>query len=225
MPESRDSVSSGTSLPKDETIDILLGDVVDNDSLGPLFEASYSTLRRLAVARLRRYPRKTLQPTALINELYLELRQLPQVTISSRYHFFALCAKILSRILLHYIRDRSTQKRGGQGKFVQLDDAPDLKSGEDDARLNQALIIAEALEKLEKLDSRQATVVRLRFFMGLTYEEISSFLRMSQLTAKRDWASAKQWLALTLADTSAIRNSGMHSSRSPRTDSRRAQET
>jgi RNA polymerase sigma-70 factor, ECF subfamily len=148
-------------------------------------------LRRIA-ARMMRSERAdhTLQPTALVNELYLQLLTRDQMDVRDRGHFFAMAAQAMRRILVDHARARRTQKRGGEQRRVDIEDV-NLAVRID---LEQMLELDQALERLEKMDPRQARVVELRFFAGLEEPEIARQLGVSDRTIKRDWAMAKAWL-------------------------------
>ena len=154
----------------------------------------YAELRRLAAAYLRRErPGQTLQPTALVNEAYVRLvGQHPR--FQNRAHFCAIAANAMRQILVERARARHAQKRGGGAARVTLDEGL-LRSPEPAVDL-QAL--DEALTRLAALDSRQARIVELRFFGGLTLEETAEALAISPATVKRDWSVARAWLAREL---------------------------
>lgn len=136
-------------------------------------------------------PDHTLQPTALVHELYLRLfaaRATPEWR--DRAHFFAVAAQTLRRILVDHAREHHAGKRGGDQIKVTLSEAESL-SGTSDENL---LAIEEALEELQKLQPRAAQVVELRFFAGLTEDEVASVLELSSITVKRDWKFARAWL-------------------------------
>ncbi len=151
----------------------------------------YGELRRLA-ARYMRYERgnHTLQPTALVNEAYALLVQQPQVPWQSRAHFFATASHLMRHILVDHARKRQAGKRGGVQRQVTLDEAI-LQSQE---KTVDVLILNEALEQLARFDTRQARIVELHFFGGLTFEEIALVLECSERTVKRDWSMARAWL-------------------------------
>jgi RNA polymerase sigma factor (TIGR02999 family) len=163
------------------------------DRLTPLV---YAELHRMA----RRYMRKersgnTLQTTALVNEAYLRLVDIKNAAWQDRAHFFALSAQMMRRILVDSARARASAKRGGGRRVghstaIDLDAIPDLDSqkGKDVIALDDALI------ELEKLDSRKARVIELRFFGGLSVEETAEVLTISPQSVLRDWKLAKAWL-------------------------------
>lgn len=156
----------------------------------------YGELRRLA----RKYMRAervnhTLQATALVNEAYLRLMGDPGASWQNRAHFFATAAQLMRHILVDHARARTAGKRGGLQNQVTLDE--DLVSSGD--RSIDVLALHEALEKLGKLDARQARVVELRSFGGLTFAEIAYVLEASERTVKRDWEMARAWLKLQMS--------------------------
>jgi RNA polymerase sigma factor (TIGR02999 family) len=152
----------------------------------------YTELRALAEALLsREAPGHTLQATALVNEAYLRLVGPTPVTVAGKRHFFALAAGVIRHILVDHARTRSRLKRGGGGARVTLSeidhpalpDAPEL------------LALDDALERLAKLSPRTARTVELKFFAGLTVEEIAQVLGVSERTVNSEWATARAWLA------------------------------
>jgi RNA polymerase sigma-70 factor, ECF subfamily len=168
----------------------------NRDAEAALMTQVYDELRRLA----RKYMRAervnhTLQPTALVNEAYLRLIGEPGASWQNRAHFFAAAAQLMRHILVDHARARTAGKRGGLQNQVTLDEG--LVSAE--ARSIDVLALHEVLEKLAKLDARQARVVELHSFGGLTYEEIAYVLDVSDRTVKREWETARAWLKLELS--------------------------
>jgi len=158
------------------------------DELAPLL---YQELRRIAAAQLRRErPGHTLQVTALVHEAYLKLVDQRQVNWQNRAHFFGVAAQAMRRILLDYAKTRSRGKRGGGAPLTSLDEAVVVSRD----RAFELVEIDEALRHLEAFDQRQAKVVELRFFGGLSVEETAEALGVSAPTVKREWAMAKAWL-------------------------------
>jgi RNA polymerase sigma factor (TIGR02999 family) len=148
-------------------------------------------MRRLASYYLRGERRDhTLQPTALVHEAFLRLVDQANIEYQSRAHFMRVAAQTMRRILIDYARGRQRKKRGGGEET--LFPGEELVVSED--RVGQLLVIDQVLERLAKFDRRQAQVVELRFFGGLTVEETSEVLGISVKTVKRDWALAKAWL-------------------------------
>ena len=166
------------------------GDPAALEQLLPLVEKE---LRRLARCRLRRFNNvDLLQTTALINETYLRLMDQKAVRWQNRAHFFGISARIMRRILLNHVRDRKRQKRGGGTIHVSLSAAATVVTPTKDREL---IALDDALRKLELIDARKSKVVELRFFGGLTNEEIAEVLSVSTVTVGRDWNLAKAWLA------------------------------
>lgn len=158
------------------------------DRLMPLIE---DELRQ----RARRYLERergghTLQPTALVNELYLLLLQRRKASWQSRAHFFAFAARAMRRILIDHARARDSLKRGGGAWTVTLSAAEEFGL----APKLDLLAVDQALERLAGLDPDQARIVELRFFGGLSIEETAEALGISEVTVSRRWASARAWL-------------------------------
>ena len=165
------------------------GDAEVLDDLMPLV---YKELRRQASGYLRRErSNHTLQPTALINEAYLKLIDQRDVKWQNRAHFFAIAAQAMRRILVDYARERQREKRGGAAENLPLEEAFAIVSREKSIDL---VALDEALNKLAKFDERQAKVVELRYFSGLSIDETAEVLNVSNVTVRRDWSMAKAWL-------------------------------
>ncbi len=157
----------------------------------------YDELRRLAAHKMaQEAPGQTLQPTALVHEAWLRLGADAQPPWHNRAHFFAAAAEAMRRILVERARQRTALKRGGGAERVSLDEL-DIPPNEvaDDQRL---LAVDEALERLTAHHPLQAKVVKLRFFVGMTFEEIASVLGISLRTAKARWAYARAWLRVEM---------------------------
>ena len=159
------------------------------DKLMPLV---YDELRRQA-SRFLRNERKhhTLQTTALIHEAYLKLLGNNQIEWQNRNHFFALASTAMRRILVDYARERHREKRGGLAENLPLDEALQISANEKSVDL---IALDEALNRLAKLDARQAQVVELRYFSGLSNDETAEVLGVSNATVRLDWNLAKAWL-------------------------------
>jgi RNA polymerase sigma factor (TIGR02999 family) len=163
------------------------GDTQALDSLMPLV---YDELHRAAHSYMaREAPDNTLQTTALVNEVYLRLTGSRTVNWNDRSHFFAVCATVMRRILTDFARARKSQKRGGSAQHVSLDDV--LVSS---APRIDLLELDEALNGLAAVNERQARVIELRFFGGLSVDETAEVLEVSPETVHRDWRLAKEWL-------------------------------
>jgi len=161
-------------------------------SAGHVFSALYGELRVMASRLLSREgPGHTLQPTALVHELYLRLGASKPPDWNDRAHFFAVAASTLRRILIDHARQAKAERRGGEQPKIsaELIDAGVTCSYDD------LLQIDEALTKLEQVDARAARVTELRFFAGLEEQEIADQLGVAAVTVKRDWKFARAWLA------------------------------
>lgn len=163
----------------------------DKGAEGRLIPLIYPELRRIAGAYLRREtPNHSLQPTALVHEAYLRLIELKRIDWQSRAHFFAVSANVMRRILVDHARANLAHKRGKGWDAVSLDEAI-LPSPQ---KAPEILALDEALTRLAALESRQAKIVELRFFAGMSEEEAGEVLGISARTVKRDWRIAKAWL-------------------------------
>jgi RNA polymerase sigma factor (TIGR02999 family) len=159
-----------------------------------LFSLVYEELHRMAHARMaRERSDHTLQATALVHEAFERLVD-QKAAFQNRNHFFAIAAKCMRRILSDYARRKAADKRRPPGGAITLDEAVVTT----DDRFEIVLAVDEALEKLAERHSRQAQVVELRYYSGLTREEIAEVLGVSVATVKRDWEDARQWLERTL---------------------------
>jgi RNA polymerase sigma-70 factor (ECF subfamily) len=163
------------------------------DAEAELMERVQGELRRLAASYLRRERGgQTLQPTAVVNEAYIRLLPQRGVSWENRAHFFGIAAKMMRRVLVDHARRRHAAKRdAGPADPVSLSGvaSPDREADQVDV-----LALHDALSKLAKLDPRQSEIVEMRFFAGLTVEEIAEVLDIAPATVKRDWATAKMWL-------------------------------
>lgn len=163
------------------------GDPAAFERLTPLV---YDELRRRARHYLRgERPNHTLRPTALVHEVYLRMVDIDEVDWQDRTHFFAIAARQMRRILVDSARARRYQKRGGGAASVTFTEALAVSRSTPDL-----VALDDALNLLAEKDDRKARVVELRFFGGLTNEEIASALRISTDTVTRDWQMAKLWL-------------------------------
>ncbi|MFQ5655061.1 MAG: sigma-70 family RNA polymerase sigma factor [Planctomycetota bacterium] len=167
----------------------------DESAFSRLLPMIYDELRRIA----RRYFHReqvghTLQPTALVHEAYLKLVNHHNVEFQSRRHFVAVAARAMRQVLVNHAEHRRAAKRGGGWGRVELDDT--LSLYED--RSVDLLELDEALDRLAGLDEKQAKLVELRFFGGLTVEETARVLGLSRRTAEREWTMARAWLRCEL---------------------------
>jgi RNA polymerase sigma factor (TIGR02999 family) len=168
----------------------------DRDALEQLLPAVYSELRRIARTQMAKERLgHTLEPPALVHEAFLRIGHYERISWQNRAHFFAVAAGVMRRILVDHARRRRAAKRGGAGEPVTLSEAH-LK----EKPLNVDLLaLDEALERLKRKDLRQASVVELRYFAGLSDEEIGSVLGVSAGAVKREWTVAKLWLRRALS--------------------------
>jgi RNA polymerase sigma factor (TIGR02999 family) len=163
----------------------------DEESLGRLLPVVYNELRRVAHYHLRKErPGHTLQTTALVHEAYLCLMKQQPRDFKNRTHFVAVCAQLMRQILVQYARRRNAVKRDGGYKLTLDDHAMALAEN----RSVDLVALDEALNGLAELDPQQSRIVELRFFGGLSIEETSQVLGISQATVKRHWATARVWL-------------------------------
>jgi RNA polymerase sigma factor (TIGR02999 family) len=169
----------------------------DDSALAELTPLVYEELRRLAHHFMEgERPDHTLQTTALVNEAYLRLAGQTRPNFTNRSHFFAVAAQAMRRILVNYAKASQSQKRGGGGLKVDLDDVAIVSPEES----KEIVDLHEALERLAALDSRKAQVVELKYFGGLNYDEMAEVLKISPVTVRRDWEFARAWLHTELHD-------------------------
>lgn len=182
---------------EDRPITLLLQDLASGDKsaldrLVPLF---YTELRRIAEGVLRHErPGHTLQPTALVNELYLRIIGQQQPDYRNRAHFMAVAANVMRQILVDHARTRRAAKRGGAQPKVSLDEAMDAGV----SRPVEIIAVDDALRDLERLDPQQARLVELRFFGGLTAEESAEALQLPIGSVRRELRLAQAWLQCEL---------------------------
>ena len=163
----------------------------DNVALGQLTPVVENELRRMAHRCMaREKPGHTLQSAALVNEVYLRLVNMQTVSWQDRAHFFAMCARLMRRILTDYARSRNYQKRGGGAVHLTLDEGL-LVAPEKEANI---MALDEVLTRFALPYPRQSHVVELRFFGGLEVDEAAEALKISAVTVRRDWKFAKAWL-------------------------------
>ena len=164
----------------------------DKTALDEMLPDVYEELHRLARIYLsRERSDHTLQPTELVNEAYIRLVSQREVDWRNRAHFIGVAAQVIRRVLLHYAENRAAQKREGYANHVALDEA--LACLERQTTVDIATLDS-ALERLAQLDARQARIVELRVFGGLTVEEAAEVMALSPATIKRDWSVARLWL-------------------------------
>jgi RNA polymerase sigma factor (TIGR02999 family) len=163
----------------------------DQTALDELIPLVYAELRKLAKNYMRRQrPGHTLQTTALVNEAYLRLIDSSRVNWQNRTHFFAISAQLMRRVLVDFARAKNSLKRGGERIQVTLDERIEAASED----VTDLVALDEALQKLAEMNERQAKIVELRYFGGLSEEEIGETLQISTRTVRRDWNIAKAWL-------------------------------
>lgn len=170
----------------------------DKDALNDLIPLVYQNLRNTAAYYLKNQSSgHTLQPTALIHEVYLKLSESSRLSFSNRKQFFWFAGFLMRRILIDYARYKKSQKHGGDRVLVSFNESMDVL-GRPDIDVATLLALDELLDRLMKMDERQAQVVQLRFFAGMNLDEISEILGISRATIKREWRTAKLWLAREL---------------------------
>jgi RNA polymerase sigma factor (TIGR02999 family) len=175
----------------------------ETDAFEQLMSVVYEDLKRIAAWQLQtERPNHTLQPTALVHEVYLRLAANVQIDWKDKTHFFALVAQIMRHILVDHARGRSRDKRGGGARAVALDEALKVSSGASDPGLVE---LDEALSSLALIDERKSRIVELRYFGGLSIEETSEILKVSPTTVRREWTMAKAWLRRELQRSSPPR--------------------
>jgi RNA polymerase sigma factor (TIGR02999 family) len=163
----------------------------DRAALDQLLPLIYAELRRIAVRQLQKERvGHTLQPTALVHEVYLRLVDQRRVAWRDRAHFFGVSAQIMRRILVDHARRHGAGKRGGGVACVSVDEAKEIAATDE----MPILALDRALDRLERTDAELARIVELRAFGGLTIDEAAHVLRLSPSTVKRDWRTAKAWL-------------------------------
>jgi RNA polymerase sigma-70 factor (ECF subfamily) len=192
------SVPAAAASPGEITRLLLAWRQGDRDALDHLIPLVYAELHRMAERHLRgERPGHTLQPTAIVNELYLKLLGRQKSDWQDRAHFFAVAAQCMRRILVEHARRRDAKKRGGEGTRYLLDTVVMTEP-----RAVDLIALDDALAKLAELDSEQGRIVELRFFGGLTEEETAEVLTVSAKTIQRKWVAAKTFLYRELSGSS-----------------------
>jgi len=167
----------------------------DRAALDELLPLVYRELKGIAARQLAgERPGHTLQPTALVNEAYLRLVDQHSVDWRNRAHFFSIAAETMRRVLVNHAISRRAGKRGAGATLLALDDATSFP----ERREVDLVLLDEALKRLADIDSAQARIVEMKFFAGLSNEEVAEVLSTSESTVKREWRSAKAWLAAQL---------------------------
>ncbi len=162
----------------------------DQAALDSLIPQVYTELRDLAQAQLNRNKKNSIQCTELISEAYLRLVDVSTVDWKDRTHFFSMAARTMRRVLVEQFRKSNADKRGNNQTLLTFKD--DINPNNE--QTIQLDCLDEALQKLEQLDSRQADIVTMKFFGGLSNDEIAGILSVSSKTIQREWAVAKLWL-------------------------------
>jgi RNA polymerase sigma-70 factor (ECF subfamily) len=180
----------------------ILHDWSGGDSKAPerLMPFVYDELRRLARSFLtKERSSHTLQPTALVNEAYLRLVDQTRVNWQNRAHFYGIAASMMRRVLIDHARAHATEKRGGTAIHLSIDDLQVPL----EERAASFIALDEALKRLEEMDERKCKVVEMRFFGGLSDEEIAGVLGVTTRTVLRDWKKARLWLYRELSPEQA----------------------
>jgi RNA polymerase sigma factor (TIGR02999 family) len=168
----------------------------DRDAAAELLPIVYAELRRRAASLMRRErPNHTLQATALVHEAFLQLIGQDRTDWQGRAHFFAVASQLMRRILVDHARARLRDKRGGDVVRVSLDEGHGLSIQKD----ADVLALDDALERLAELDPRQAEIVSMRFFGGLSVEEVAAVLGVSMRTVEGEWTLIKAWIRRELS--------------------------
>ncbi|HMU33312.1 MAG TPA: sigma-70 family RNA polymerase sigma factor [Pyrinomonadaceae bacterium] len=171
----------------------------DRDAVNDLLPLVYEELRRLAGSYLRQERSDhTLQPTALVNEAYLKMVDINQISWQNKAHFVAVAANQMRRILVDHARRRNAFKRGGEFHILTLNDEIDKASDE----TTELIELDDALTELARMDALKAQIVEMRYFGGLTMDEVAEVLGVSVITVKRHWKMTKAWLYGRLAKNS-----------------------
>ncbi len=166
----------------------------DTGAFEELLPLVVDDLRRIAQNQMEREtPGHTLEATAVVNELYLKLAGRRSVHWQSRTQFFATMAQLMRRILVDHARRRAALRKGGDALRVTLDQAADFPAAAGAAGID-LLALDQALDRLAGMDPRQARIVEMRFFAGMTLDETAGHLEVSTMTVKRDWRTARLWL-------------------------------
>jgi RNA polymerase sigma-70 factor (ECF subfamily) len=191
------SLMSAPKKPSDVTQLLLAWDKGDPEAGDRLLPLVYAELHRRATAAMRRENEgNTLQATALVHEAYLRLVDQDRVAWKNRAQFYGVAAQVMRRILIDHAREHLAQKRGGGARQVTLSG---LEAAADSDDAVDVLALDQALGQLARLDARQARLVELRYFGGLSIEETAEALDVSPATVKREWATARAWLRRELS--------------------------
>lgn len=163
----------------------------DRSDVEKLMHLVYDDLRRLACSHLGTdTPRHTLDPTAVVHEVFLKLVDRDEIDWRGRSHFFAVSAKTMRHLLVDHAREKAAQKRGGNRQRIPLADDIALSPDRDE----DVLAVDEALDALAEIDGQRARIVEMRFFSGMTVQEVATVLGVSEKTVGREWAATRLWL-------------------------------
>ena len=184
------------AIPQDITELLLKWKQGDKDALDRLIQIVYPELRRLARQYMRREsPEHTLQTSALINEAYLRLLGQQHTEWNNRGHFYAVAAQVMRHILIDHARRHHFTKRGAGAQQVPLDETAVVSQ----ERASEFVALDDALTRLAAIDARKSQIVEMKFFGGLTGNEIAEVLKLSPITVKREWRLARAWLHLEIS--------------------------
>ena len=172
----------------------------DRQALDSLFSIAYEELRRLARSVKYSGPKATITPSALVNEAWLKLAKASKLSVSSELHFKNVAAQAMYQILVEAARRRTASKRGGAAVFVTFDKSIGVAA----CCERDVLALHAALEELNRMNPRQATLVKSRYFGGLGVAETAALLGVSEKTIDRDWRAAKAWLASEIRRGAAL---------------------
>ena len=188
-------------VPKDQVTELLQQWVSGNEkALGILVPLVYQELRRLAHLHLQsERADHTLQSTALVNEAFLRLNGADPIRLQNRGHFIAIASRAMRQILVDYARSRGARKRDG-GCRVAIEDLGELPGGDENVPI---IALDQALDALSKADARQGKIVEMKFFGGLSTQEIADVLDISLATVERKWATARIWLRREMKGSTA----------------------
>lgn len=182
----------------DLTVMLRLAQEGNREAVDRIFSAVYEQLHGLARAQRKRWDgNHTLNTTVLVHEAYLKLVDQERAEWKDRSHFFAVAAMAMRQILVNYARRAKASRRGGGTRPIPLEEGIIME--EDVA--NEILVLNESLDQLARRSSRQAKIVELRFFVGLTTDETAAALGISPATVKRDWQLASAWLKREIQET------------------------
>jgi RNA polymerase sigma-70 factor, ECF subfamily len=199
------STKATTTYLPEAPITVLLADWKEgNDSaLSELIPIAYRDLRRLAMSAMRNEaPGHTIQPTALVHEVFLRLQGLRKVAFEGRGHFFCIVSRLMRQILIQHARTVSAQKRGGGAQVVNLDGHE--RAVTDPRHAGDLLAIEDALTRLARIDPKKAEIVEMRYFGGFTIPEIGEAVGQSTATVERNMRSALAWLRREMQPAIAV---------------------